>query len=100
MTPISHLQYTDDSLLFLDGGKDYLSNLISLIHCFELVLVMKINWKKSCMVGINSNPEEYEDIAQAFDCQIRKFYIDYFGALLGVSPLSREFWIPVSERCK
>lgn len=52
------------------------------------------------MAGINSNPEEYEDIAQAFDCQIRKFYIDYFGALLGVSPLSREFWIPVSERCK
>lgn len=100
MTPISHLQYTDDSLLFLDRGKDYLSNLIYFDPLFELVLVMNINWKRSCMVGINSNPEEYEDIAQALDCQIRKFHIDYLGALLGVSPLSREFCIPAIERCK
>lgn len=33
--PISHLQYADDTLLFLDGGKNHLINLISLIHCFE-----------------------------------------------------------------
>lgn len=30
--PISHLQFADDTLLFVDGGKDHLINLISLIH--------------------------------------------------------------------
>lgn len=36
-TPISDLQYYDDTLFFLDGGKNQLRNLICLIHCFELV---------------------------------------------------------------
>lgn len=49
---ISHLQYADDTLLFLDGHKNQLKNLISLIHCFELVFGTRINWQKSCFVGI------------------------------------------------
>lgn len=31
--PISHLQYSDNTLLFLDDGKNKLRNLISLIRC-------------------------------------------------------------------
>lgn len=46
---ISHLQYADDTLFFLDGEKDQLRNLISLIYCFELVSVMKINWQKKLL---------------------------------------------------
>lgn len=39
--PILHLQYADDTLLFLDGDNNQLRNLLSLIHCFELVSGMK-----------------------------------------------------------
>lgn len=36
-TLISDLQYADDTLRFLEGGRTQLRNLISLIHCFELI---------------------------------------------------------------
>lgn len=84
MTPISHLHYADDTLLFLDEEKDY--PLTIMIHSFEIVLGMKINWKKSCIVGINSNLQDYEDIAHALGCQIRKFPIDDLGGPIGGSP--------------
>lgn len=54
LTPLLHLQYADDTLLFLDGEGSQLSNLISLIHCFKLVFGMRTNWQKSCLVGINT----------------------------------------------
>lgn len=34
---ISHLHYSDDTLLFVDGGTSHLKNYIALVHCFELV---------------------------------------------------------------
>lgn len=33
----------------------------------------EINWKKSCLVGINSSPQAYKDIANDLNCQIWKF---------------------------
>lgn len=44
LIPLSHLQYADDTLIFLDGEGSQLNNLISLIHCFELVSEMRNNW--------------------------------------------------------
>lgn len=61
---------------------------------------MKINWKKSCPVGLNLKTEEYKDSADALDCQIRALPIDYLGVPLGSNPRSRDFWLPVIERCK
>lgn len=88
-TPMSHLQYTNDWLLLLDGGKEDLLNLISKIHCFELAIGTKIDWKKSWIVGINSNLEEYDDIANDLNFQIQKLPFRYLGAPLGGSPWSK-----------
>lgn len=90
--PLSHLQYADDTLFFLDGERSNLLNLIALIHCFELVSGMKINWKKSCLVGVNSNIDGYKGIAEGLECQISALPIDYLGVLLSGNPRSREFY--------
>lgn len=79
--PISHLQHAYDTLLFLDGDLHHLSNLNSIIRCFELV----INWMKSYFLGINTNNQEYSDICHALDCKINNFPIEYLGAPLGGS---------------
>lgn len=67
--PLSHLRYANDTLLFLDGEKTHLLNLISLIHCFELVSGMKIIGKRASELT-NSNLDEYNDIPEALECQI------------------------------
>lgn len=46
-------------------------------YCFELVSVMKINWNKSCIAGINSNLEDFIDITDAMGYQVRSFPFDY-----------------------
>lgn len=97
---ISHLQYEDVTLLFLDREKDHLSNLISMICCFELLSGIKMSWKKSSFLVISSNNQEYTDIKMLWIVKICNFPIKYLGAPLGGSPRNREFWIPVIERCK
>lgn len=59
---------------FLRWRKVPTSQLNFMVHWFELVSGMKINWKKSCLVGLNSNLEVYEDISDALDCQIRPLH--------------------------
>lgn len=42
----SHLQFSDDTLILLDGYEKSLTNLKHLIHSFELVSGLKVNWSK------------------------------------------------------
>lgn len=58
---------------------------------------MKINWKKSCLVGLNSDLEEFKGFSEALDYQTRALPIDYFGVPLGGNPRSRDFWLPVID---
>lgn len=88
------------TLLFLDGRMENLRNLVAIIHCFELVFGMKINWQKNCFVDINSNQEDYKEIFEALNCSICKFPIEYIGVPLGGKPKKKDFWLHVVERCK
>lgn len=45
----------------------------------------------------NSNLDEYKDISEASECQIRALSIDYIGVPLGGNPRSREFWLRVID---
>lgn len=47
--------------------------------------------EKMLPYGLNSNFEEYKDISDPLDCQIRSLPIDYLGVLLGGNPRSRLF---------
>lgn len=44
---VSHLQFADDTLTFIDGDPKIGHILKSLIPCFELVSRLKVNWSKS-----------------------------------------------------
>lgn len=44
-----------------------------MIHCLELISGMKIIFTKSCLVGTNSKPQDYGDMVNDLNCQIRKF---------------------------
>lgn len=44
-----------------------------MIHCLELISGMKISFTKICLVGTNSKPQDYGDMVNDLNCQIRKF---------------------------
>lgn len=45
---ISHLQFADDTILFLKPSLEYLCNDRRILRCFELVAGLRINFHKSC----------------------------------------------------
>jgi hypothetical protein len=49
---ISHLQFVDDTILFLEPKVEYIRNAKRILRCFELISGLKINFHKSCLVRI------------------------------------------------
>lgn len=50
---ISHLQYANDTLCIGEATIENLWTLEALLKGFELVLGMKVNFHKSCLMGVN-----------------------------------------------
>lgn len=44
---ISHSQYVDDTVIMIDGSDRSIVNLKLILHCFEWLSVLKINFHKS-----------------------------------------------------
>ncbi|XP_026411199.1 uncharacterized protein LOC113306484 [Papaver somniferum] len=49
---ISHLQFSDDTLIFLDADVDQVRNLRAILISFELLTGLKINFAKSQIFGV------------------------------------------------
>ena len=49
---ISHLQFIDDTILFLEPKMEFLLNTKRILTCFELISGLKINFHKSCLVRV------------------------------------------------
>ena len=46
---VSHLQFANDTIMFLENDKDSFLNALSILQIFELSSVLKINLSKSCL---------------------------------------------------
>ncbi|XP_077228590.1 uncharacterized protein LOC143861572 [Tasmannia lanceolata] len=75
---VSHLQFDDDTVLFLDEG-------------------LKINFAKSAVAGINLNSQAIEEIASYLGCQHVSFPMSYLSLPLGCGIPKAALWDPVVE---
>lgn len=64
-----HLHFYD-SLLFSEGADKYLLNVESLVSCFELVVVLGINWFKRFTLCSVYSTEECRDLPALFGCSL------------------------------
>lgn len=49
---IFHLQFADDTIFFGDRDEDNVTSLLSLLKCFQWASGLKMNLKKSKLMGI------------------------------------------------
>ncbi|KAK3206971.1 hypothetical protein Dsin_021017 [Dipteronia sinensis] len=80
---ISHLQFADDTILFLKPRKDYILNVRRILRCFELASGLSLNFHKSCVVRVGTKLLEEEDWAALFRCKKATLPIPYLGLPLG-----------------
>lgn len=97
---VLHLQFADDTLIFMKEGTHCINNLQKLIQCFELVSGLRVNWDKSSMIGIGLNLESVTLASNQLDCDIGSWLMQYLGVPIGGNMRFKAFWNSVIERCQ
>lgn len=65
---VTHLQYADDTILFLPKDTNALLNYRSLLDCFSIMSGLQINYNKSTLVSWNKKNVWVEEM-----CRLIKF---------------------------
>lgn len=79
------VQYTNDTLVFLETFPIQLFTLKALLNSFVDSSSLRINYAKSNMCSINISQESFQHLARIFDCQTRSFPFTYLDLPLGMS---------------
>ncbi|KAL4346329.1 hypothetical protein GQ457_17G001480 [Hibiscus cannabinus] len=76
-TVFTHLQFADDTILFLKPEEHFLLNVKRVLRCFEVSSGLSINFSKSCIVGVGVDVEMTKNLAQCCGCKIGSLPFNY-----------------------
>ncbi|KAL6640643.1 hypothetical protein ACP70R_021766 [Stipagrostis hirtigluma subsp. patula] len=76
---LTHLQYADDTVLFLENDDISIRNVKWILYCFEMLSGLKINYQKSEIFVFGVEIEEQVRIAEIFNCNIGTLPMKYLG---------------------
>lgn len=66
---LTHLQYADDTILFMSTSDENIVIVKFLLYCFEEMSCLKINYQKSEAIVIGATEEEAQRVADLFNCR-------------------------------
>jgi hypothetical protein len=89
------LQYADDTLIFLSNDYSSLLHAKRILHWFEIISGLKVNFYKTSPIGINVDNEYTSGLANAIFCRSDTFPVKYLGMPLGVNINRLSTWKPV-----
>ncbi|KAL5546826.1 hypothetical protein UlMin_006513 [Ulmus minor] len=95
---VSHLQFTDDTLFFLEPDQSNIKKVNTILNFFSICSGLKINMNKSSLAGINLEDEEVRVLVAKVGCERGSWPMKYLGIPLGGNPNSVELWNPVVEK--
>lgn len=95
---LTHLQYADDTLIFLPNDDNTVSNYKRLLECFSLMTGLEINYSKSTIVSWLAHNLWAVNIAKELKCRIEYTPILYLGISIGGSSKRAKFWDPVIKK--
>ncbi|KAL8123355.1 hypothetical protein AgCh_011356 [Apium graveolens] len=98
--PISHLQFADDTVIFMEDKLENVVAIKSILHDFHLLMGLKINFSKSRLYSKGKGLEILEQAANVLGCVIREWPISYLGVTIGLSPREKIFWDPLVKKVK
>ncbi|XP_039030893.1 uncharacterized protein LOC120165445 [Hibiscus syriacus] len=95
---VSHIQFADDIILFLETNLDSLRNVKMILRLFELASGLSLNLSKTKLYGINLEENRVVLWAGIIICYWDKFPSMYLGLPLGHARNSSEIWQPVVNK--
>jgi len=76
---LTHLQYADDIVMFLQYSEPDMINMKFLLFCYEKLSEMKINYSKSEVFTVGLSEQESRSVVNAFNCRLVEFPMKYLG---------------------
>ena len=95
---LSHLQFADDTLFFLEHEGSSFKNLLTVVGLFCTVSGLKINMAKSTLLGMGVDEGTVISLADLVGCEVGGWPTIYLGMPLGGNPCRRTFWEPVINK--
>nr|GEV82824.1 RNA-directed DNA polymerase, eukaryota [Tanacetum cinerariifolium] len=89
---ISHLFYADDAVFVGEWSQENLDKILNVLHCFHLASGLRINVKKSHLLGVGVPHGTVQIAAVNLGCSIMKTPFKYLGVMVGGNSLKSEFW--------
>jgi hypothetical protein len=98
--PVSILQYADDTLFIGDATVENLWAMKAVLRGFEMASGLKVNFWKSCIMGVNV-PLDFLTLASDFlNCRIGRVPFKYLGLPVGANPRLSATWAPMLDSIK
>ncbi|KAG8480375.1 hypothetical protein CXB51_024544 [Gossypium anomalum] len=97
-----HLQFVDDTILFLKADEEVVHNVKYILRCFESFSGLSVNFQNSYLVGFRTNEEFLWRMATLYQCKIGTLPLNYLGIPLGAMdfPLDRIWKLKVPLRVR
>jgi hypothetical protein len=92
---ISDLQYADDTLCIGDASVQNLWTIKSILRGFHMVSGLKVNFGKSCLMGVNVRTEFVELACTFLNCRHGEVPFKYLGLPVGANPRRISTWEPL-----
>ncbi|XP_016737961.1 uncharacterized protein [Gossypium hirsutum] len=96
----SHLQFADDTILFLKADDKEVTNVKYILRVLEIFSQLSINFKKSCLVGFEVEEELLFRLAAICKCKIGLLLFNYLGILLGANLKRLATWELITDRVR
>ncbi|RVW76692.1 Transposon TX1 uncharacterized 149 kDa protein [Vitis vinifera] len=96
---VSHLLFADDTIIFCEARKEYLTSLSWILAWFEAASRLRINLTKSELIPIGE-VEEVEEMAVELGCKVGALPSVYLGLPLGAHHKAISMWDGVEERMR
>lgn len=95
---LTHLQFVDDTLIFIEGSLESVKVVKRILQCFQLLTGLKINFNKSSLFSCDKNCSLVSEGAKLLRCMVGSWSLNFLGAPLGLSARRKRFWNPLIKK--
>lgn len=96
---LPHLQFAD-TLITGDKCSQNIWSIKALLHLFECVSGLKINFHKSQLIGVNVDKGWVQEVARFLNCKVGLFPFIYLGLPVGADAWRKSTWQHVLEKIR
>ena len=99
-TIVSHLQSADDTLILGDKSWANIRAMRAILLLFQSLSGLKVNFSKSCLVGVNVVDSWLAKAALVLNCKVGSIPFMYLGMPIGGNSRRLSFWEPLLNRIR